>query len=196
LSYLDQTIRYEDFIHWGAPALLRIREEDFRDAHFKDTDRVTVAYVIDALVHHPGHIVWSLARAEVLDERTLHGLGAELVSSFLDRLESEKVYIDFRTRHVSDVKTRVAAGQASLGELAAARRQAAQAQNDVALLRDAKVTAAAAAAVAAADPDLRAGISRAARFMYTTHATHRDYVRLASHVRSFLAACSPKRRAS
>jgi hypothetical protein len=196
LSYLDKTIHYDEFIRWGAPTLLRVSPEELRQAHFKTNERVTVSYVIDALVHHPGHIVWSLARHEVLDEATLHALGAELSAYFLSRLRQEGVYIDFRTQRLSDAKTRFANGEISLGELATARTHGFQAWHDVALHGDPKASAGATAALAFADPDLRKGILKAARVMYTTHPHMRDFIQLAATVRCFLATRSPRRRAS
>ncbi len=142
MTLLNQRITYEQLISWGAANLYS--EQHFRP-WFGAEDSITVGQVLK-LRTHASRIFWIIMREEILPPKLMHRMSIDMCLRFLDRLEGEGVYVDFRTRRVLDRGQAWLRGEISLGAYASARRKAAQALDDVSELENKLVSAGAHAA--------------------------------------------------
>ncbi|MNK51590.1 hypothetical protein D3C87_705020 [compost metagenome] len=191
-SYLDVIVTYEDCLQWGAPAIQGLSLEEFRAKYFADTEERALAHIL-SLPLHPLFALAAVLHSNQVEEQVLHGLALELGAFFLDAVRAEGVYIDFRSQLMLDTKRRWLNGQASTGEVASAYRLAAQAERDVSLLQDARVSAAAAVALAAGERVAGKASYGALRRMTEAHATPQDLASYNRVMREVLGKQAPVR---
>jgi hypothetical protein len=156
MNLLDTDYGYDDLRRWGA---LEIYPEAQVRAWFGTRPRLSIGETLKLARIRPSILFWVVLRAELVDERLLHGLAVDLAEALLARLRSEGHYIDFRTERVLLRKRAWIARQISLGELSVARQRAMQARGDVSEIDDPAVWIGAKAAVQASVDDGRTAIT-------------------------------------
>lgn len=149
-SYLDVIVTHDACVRWGGPSVQGLTGEEFRSRYFEGCEERTLAQILELPIH-PLMALAAVQHSHQVEERDLHGLALELATFALDALKAQGVYVDFRSQLMLDTKRRWLQGEASSGEVAAAYQLAQQAQRDVALLQDPRVSAAAAIALAAGE---------------------------------------------
>jgi len=128
MSLLDTTILFKDLLAYGAAQL-------YSESHLRKCFGARAQITVDeALRSKAGvsRVLFLVLRPEIVPHKAMHDLAVESCQKFLDRLEGDGVYLDFRLRGLLEAKTRWANEEISMGALAAAQHAAQRIQHDVA----------------------------------------------------------------
>lgn len=126
MNVLQRPITLDELDAWGARELYG---DALIQRWMKKRDAVTVE---DTLATKMGlsRVFWTVMREEILPAAVLKTVALRLARHFVARLEGEGVTVDFRAHRALDVLERQLAGDASEGEVAAAREEAVRARAD------------------------------------------------------------------
>src|SRR4051794_32852741 len=102
MNLLERTISYDQVVQWGGTS---VYEERHVKKWFGGRAESTVADVLE-IPTEASRGLWAIMREQVLPARLMHRVALELCRWFLDRLEQDGVYLDFRSRRVLEAKER------------------------------------------------------------------------------------------
>lgn len=127
MNLLHVSIRYEEMIAYGAAELY---PECYLRHWFGRRDSLTVE---EALTSQAGinRILFLIMRDAIVPSPIMHRIAVGACRLFLDRLEKDDVYLDFRLRGLLETKERWIEGAAGYAELRAAQESAQRVQNTV-----------------------------------------------------------------
>ena len=156
MAVLDKIITYSDAVRRGA---LEVMSEPVLRRISGGADAMRIGDILH-LPLNPKLLTCVIMHEEVLSPGAMRRAAAAIARDVVERLDSQRTYIDFRVNRALEAAVAFANGDRSLGELATARVRAETAREDVMELQDENAMRAASIAEAVCDPDPREAAMR------------------------------------